>query len=183
MRLIVFAILSVTFFISCSDTTTSPKITVETFEYYPLQIGNTWKYVVLDNTGDTVDVYNLTVETTEIVQSFNYFKISNSSERLKRAVTYSYQRVDKGKIYTYDNFSDKLSIDFTGADTTTGYVIGTADSLRTAIGTFDSVHLVRWSATPLIGESYAPKVGRVFGYTQNTTSEIIYAKIGAKEYK
>ncbi|MBI3260042.1 MAG: hypothetical protein HYZ54_11285 [Ignavibacteriae bacterium] len=187
MKTIILSILCLAVLIGCNDTPSSPNQSVLTSEFYPLEVGNTWKYLVTSiSTGDTTDIYSLTVESTETINGKVYFKIANSSEIHKRAVTYSYQRVENDKVYIYDNFFENLSIDFTSGDSTAGYVYGVTDSVGTAIGAFDSVYLVRSKASEFDGapyESYALKVGLIFRSFQRTTSEIIYAKIGDKIYK
>ncbi len=183
MKASILFVLSIVTLIGCSDTSSSPNNSEATSEYYPLEVGNTWKYVVLDNVGDTIDVYSLKVEATEVLNMRKYFKISNSSERLKRAVTYSYQRVDKDRVYTFDNYFENLTIDFTNSDSTAGYVYGVTDSIGTAIGTFNNVNLVKTADSEFDSESYAPKLGLIFRAQFGKTSEIVYAKIGDKIYK
>lgn len=186
--IILTTILCIVFAAGCDNKPVYPDPSVNlTTEYYPLEVGYTWKYLVTNiSTGDTTDIYNLTVESTEAINGKTYFKIANSSEILKRAVTYSYYRVENDKVYTLVNYFENLAIDFTGKDSTAGYVYGVTDSIQTAIGTFNNVNLVRSAASQFDGapyESYAPNFGLIFRSYQRAATEIIYAKIGALEYK
>ncbi len=135
---------------------------------------------------DTADIYNLTVESTELINSKTYYKIANASEMNKRAVLYSYVRVQNDKVYTFANNVEALSIDFATIDSTVGYVYGSTDSLVTKIGSFNTVKLVKRNDIDTKDspyESYAPAIGLVFKADNTTASEIVYAKIGDKIYQ
>lgn len=186
MKAILLSILCIAALIGCGDSSSSSNTPVLTSEYYPLEVGNKWRYIVSSNIIDTVDIYNLTVESTELLNGKTYYKIANASEMNKRAVLYSYVRVENEKVYTFANNMETLAIDLVNIDTTVGYVYGTTNSLETRIGTFNTVKLVKRNDidtknTPY--ESYAPAIGLVFKADNTTASEIIYAKIGDKIYQ
>ncbi len=182
--MMLLAVFCITVLNGCSETPTSPNQSTLASEYYPLQIGNTWKYqILIRNT--IVDSFDVSINSTQIFNGKTYFVVGKSSRNGKYAP--SYCRTENDKVYHYSDGKEFATIDFATKDTTIGYVYETVDAVVSAVGTFNKVKNVTWIASAWDAEpyknSYVPNVGLIYSGSFGGETTLIYAKVGDKIYK
>ncbi len=188
MKTFLFSILLCAFLGSCGDNAISPPATVESSEYFPLQIGNKWKYQELVGS-DIRDTLVLTVEGTHEYGGKTYFYVSGVHEGKLDFLTQEFYRIENSKVYEYNTYDSKeyLFVDFVNKDTTSGYVYETKNSVSSSVGIFDKVKNVTWYAAAWDAapykNSYAPNIGLLYSGQFYSQSKLIYAKIGDKIYQ
>lgn len=184
MKAILLSIICLAVLCSCGDSTLSQPESSQSTEYFPLHIGDTWKYAVVGMVWN--DTLTVTIKGTKTFNGKTYFEVSKSFEIRDVKPFVEYYRTENDKVYTYENNSDNLSIDFVNKDTTVGYVQSTNDNVTTKVGIFNKVKTVAWRASAVDGapyNAYAPNIGLISSYIEGPSYEIIYAKIGDKVYK
>ncbi len=185
MKVFILLVSCITFLCSCGDKIVSPPEAVDTYEYFPLQIGDTWKYngIGFLNQGD---ILTMTIDGTQEFNGKTYFRMTKSYKLSPALEAPDYFRIENDKVYMLIEKKDVLFIDFVNRDTTVGYVYSTEDSVVTKVGTFNKVKNVGWPASPVDGapvNSYAPNIGLISSVIEGPSYTLIYAKIGNKIYQ
>lgn len=184
MKTILLSIICLAVLCSCGDSTLSQPESVQSTEYFPLHIGDTWKYAVVGMVWN--DTLTATIKGTKTFNGKTYYEVSKSFVIRDVKPFLEYYRTENDKVYTYENSSDNLFIDFVNKDTSVGYVYSLSDNIITKIGTFNNVKNVQWRASAVDGapyNAYSPNIGLISSYIEGPSYEIIYAKVGDKVYK
>jgi len=171
--------------IGCGSDPVAP--TFQAAEYFPLHVGDTWKYKDSHSA-----IFEYSFVSTEVFSGKSYYKMLKYYQgQLSDSM---YYRVADSKVYLFRHYSTGLGdreysyIDFAnGKDSTAGYVKSTEDSIQLQAGMFYSAKTVSWYGVFDEGppyETYSPGIGlikrrEIFG----NSFDLIYAKVGGKVYQ
>ncbi|MBI3260043.1 MAG: hypothetical protein HYZ54_11290 [Ignavibacteriae bacterium] len=186
MKAVFFIILCLAVFTGCGDgAVTSPSN--QSSEYYPLQIGNEWRYIETRNYNyDTVGIYKISVVSKEEINGKIYFKLSDSAKYAEKTRGERYERIEDEKLYYYKNGYSKevLDIDFVNRDNSVGSFYGSLDKVEYPIGTFYNVKQINWLQVDYSSfNEYAPGIGLISSTSNGVRRELVYAKISDKIYQ
>lgn len=184
MKNIVLIVLCMVFLGSCGDSTLSQPESMQSTVYFPLQIGNTWKYCNLGEKVPTV-VLIATVTSTIEINGKTYFVVTQTPKNERYFP--EYLRVENDKIYKYQEDKEMLYIDFSiNQSNVCGKVDTTEERVESRIGTLHNVKYVSFPGSGADAEpynTYAPNVGLITTGYEGPTFELMYAKIGEKVYQ
>lgn len=175
--------------IGCGSDPVAP--TFQAAEYFPLHVGDTWKYKSAYNT-----IYEYTIVSTEVSFGKTYYKMLKFHQGQQSDS--SYFRVENERVYSLSEYTtgsgvgsgDKeyIYIDFANkTNSTGGYVLSAEDSILTNVGIFYKPMTISWHGLFDHGspdETYSPGIGlikrrEIFG----NSFDLIYAKVGGKVYQ
>lgn len=184
MKAICYTALFIVILIGCSDSAVTP-VSTHTSEYYPLQVGNEWKYVET-RYYDTIGIYKVSVVSEEVINGKTFYKVVDSAKIAEKTRGVRYERIENEKMYyTRSNDGEEiLDIDFVNQDQSIGSFYGTLDKVEYKVDTFYNVKQINWlKADYSCFNQYAPNVGMIYSESMGYRKELIYAKIGDKIYQ
>lgn len=185
MKNIFLSVAMLLLIIGCGSDPVAP--TFQAAEYFPLHVGDTWKYKDSHSA-----IFEYSVVSTDVLLGKSYFKMLKSYQG--QPYDSLYFRTENERVYFVRHYStgtgDKeyVYIDFTnGKDSTAGYVKSTEDSIQLQAGMFYSAKTVSWYGVFDEGppdETYSSGIGLIKRReTFGNSFDLIYAKVGGKVYQ
>jgi hypothetical protein len=192
MKTLLFVLIISFAFISCKDD--KDKDDSYSGGYFPLEVGNEWHYKQNWSNTDSA-FYYIKVESKIEKNNKTYYVVSFDGTNLDGLPQYKNIYTNDG-IYYYENIDneDKLFLVFKDTLITENTVMGlklncnisdVSQTLETSAGTFSNLATISTGAVEVDGgytEVFAKNIGMINRIWFRSSYDLIYCKVGDKEY-